>query len=124
MALEERQAKILINKAGGTAGPEAKSYRVALPSAWMKALGILSAAQTVLMCLSFVITSASLVEINLDPAVLSVFRPVCIVSFALTALASALPAGAGRFYTGISGILQKPDLLVLYYSGNFHGGVI
>ena len=40
MALEERRAKILINKAGGTAGPEAKSYRVALPSAWMKALGI------------------------------------------------------------------------------------
>lgn len=56
----------------------------------MKALGILSAAQTALMCLSFVITSASLVEINLDPAVLSVFRPVCIVSFALTALASCL----------------------------------
>lgn len=56
----------------------------------MKALGILSAAQTVLMCLSFVITSASLVEINLDPAVLSVFRPVCIVSFALTALASCI----------------------------------
>ena len=40
MALEERRAKILINKAGGSAGPEAKSYRVALPSAWMKALGI------------------------------------------------------------------------------------
>lgn len=56
----------------------------------MKALGILTATQTVLMCLSFVITSASLVEINLDPAVLSVFRPVCIVSFALTALASCI----------------------------------
>ena len=40
MAIEERQAKILINKAGGTAGPEAKSYRVALPSIWMKVLGI------------------------------------------------------------------------------------
>ena len=40
MAIEERQAKILINKAGGTAGPEAKSYRVALPSTWMKVLGI------------------------------------------------------------------------------------
>lgn len=40
MTIEERQARILINKAGGTAGPEAKSYRVALPSTWMKALGV------------------------------------------------------------------------------------
>lgn len=40
MDLEERQARILINKAGGNAGPEAKSYRVALPSTWMKALGV------------------------------------------------------------------------------------
>ena len=37
---EERTANILINKAGGNAGPDAKGYRVALPSAWMKALGI------------------------------------------------------------------------------------
>ena len=40
MTIEDRQARILINKAGGTAGPEAKSYRVALPSTWMKALGV------------------------------------------------------------------------------------
>ena len=40
MAIEERKASILINKAGGTAGPDAKNYRVALPSAWMNALGI------------------------------------------------------------------------------------
>ena len=40
MALEERQARILINKAGGNAGPEAKSYRVALPSTCMNALVI------------------------------------------------------------------------------------
>lgn len=40
MALEERQARILINKAGWNAGPEAKSYRVALPSTWTKALGV------------------------------------------------------------------------------------
>ena len=40
MDLEERQARILINKAGRNAGPEAKSYRVALPSTWMKALGV------------------------------------------------------------------------------------
>lgn len=40
MAIEERTARILINKAGGTAGPDAKNYRVALPSAWMKELGI------------------------------------------------------------------------------------
>ena len=39
MLHEERTANILINKAGGNAGPDAKGYRVALPSAWMKALG-------------------------------------------------------------------------------------
>lgn len=40
MQHEERTAKILIHKVGGNAGPEAKGYRVALPSAWIKALGI------------------------------------------------------------------------------------
>ena len=40
MLHEERTANILINKAGGNTGPDAKGYRVALPSAWMKALGI------------------------------------------------------------------------------------
>ncbi len=38
--MEERQAKILINKAGGNASALAKNYRVALPSVWMNALGI------------------------------------------------------------------------------------
>ena len=38
--MEERKAKILINKAGGNAGAQSKGYRVALPSAWMKALGV------------------------------------------------------------------------------------
>lgn len=40
MMLEERQSRVLINKAGGTAGPEGKSYRVALPPVWAKQLGI------------------------------------------------------------------------------------
>ena len=40
MSIEERKAKILINKAGGTAGADAKNYRVALPSAWINKLGI------------------------------------------------------------------------------------
>ena len=40
MSIEERKAKILINKAGGTAGADAKNYRVALPSAWINELGI------------------------------------------------------------------------------------
>ena len=44
---EERTANILINKAGGNAGPDAKGYRVALPSAWMKALGISEGSRTV-----------------------------------------------------------------------------
>ena len=38
--MEQRKAKILINKAGGTAGADAKNYRVALPSAWINELGI------------------------------------------------------------------------------------
>lgn len=49
MAIEERKASILINKAGGTAGPEAKNYRVALPSAWMKQLGITAGDREVLL---------------------------------------------------------------------------
>lgn len=40
MQYEERTAKILINKAGGNAGLDAKGYRVALPSAWIKTMGI------------------------------------------------------------------------------------
>ena len=40
MSIEQRKAKILIKKAGGTAGADAKNYRVALPSAWINELGI------------------------------------------------------------------------------------
>ena len=47
MLHEERTANILINKAGGNAGPDAKGYRVALPSAWMKDLGISEGSRTV-----------------------------------------------------------------------------
>ena len=47
MLHEERTANILINKAGGNAGPDANGYRVALPSAWMKALGISEGSRTV-----------------------------------------------------------------------------
>ena len=38
--MEERKAQILINKAGGNAGPYSQNYRIALPSVWMKTLGI------------------------------------------------------------------------------------
>lgn len=38
--MEERKGKILINKAGGNASPESMSYRMALPSTWVKTLGI------------------------------------------------------------------------------------
>ena len=44
---EERTANILINKEGGKARPDANGYRVALPSAWMKALGISAGSRTV-----------------------------------------------------------------------------
>jgi hypothetical protein len=40
MSIEERSAKIMINKAGGTASADAKNYRVALPSEWIYGLGI------------------------------------------------------------------------------------
>ena len=40
MNIEERKTKVLINKAGGTAGVDSKSYRVILPSIWAKQLGI------------------------------------------------------------------------------------
>jgi bifunctional DNA-binding transcriptional regulator/antitoxin component of YhaV-PrlF toxin-antitoxin module len=40
MSIEERRAKIMVNKAGGTASADAKNYRVALPSEWIYGLGI------------------------------------------------------------------------------------
>ena len=49
MSIQERKARILINKAGGNAGPEGKTYRVALPAAWVKQLGITSADREVLL---------------------------------------------------------------------------
>ena len=49
MAVEERRANVLINKAGGTAGPKGKSYRVALPPSWTKQLGVTEADREVLL---------------------------------------------------------------------------
>ena len=40
MVLQERQTSILINKAGGTAGLEGKSYRIVLSPVRTKQLGI------------------------------------------------------------------------------------
>ena len=49
MALEERKASILINTAGGTAGPGGRTYRVALPPVWVKQLGITETNREVLL---------------------------------------------------------------------------
>ena len=49
MSIQERKARILINKAGGNAGPEGRNYRVTLPAAWVKQLGITSADREVLL---------------------------------------------------------------------------
>lgn len=49
MAVEERRANILINRAGGTAGPKGKSYRVTLPPTWAKQLGVTEADREVLL---------------------------------------------------------------------------
>ncbi|GAB2044098.1 hypothetical protein AGATL06_05950 [Agathobaculum sp. TL06] len=58
MKIQERKANILINKAGGTAGPEGKNYRVILPAAWVKQLGITKEDREVLLqfdgeCITF-----------------------------------------------------------------------
>lgn len=49
MALEERKASILINTAGGTAGPGGRTYRVALPPVWVKQLGITETNREILL---------------------------------------------------------------------------
>ena len=40
MSIEQREARIMINKAGGNASTTAVNYRIALPSSWMNELGI------------------------------------------------------------------------------------
>lgn len=47
--MKERQTKVLINKAGGTAGPNGKGYRVVLPPTWAKQLGITEQDREVLL---------------------------------------------------------------------------
>ena len=49
MSVEQRRANILINKAGGTAGPKGRSYRIALSPTWAKQLGITEADREVLL---------------------------------------------------------------------------
>ena len=38
--METRNGKISVSKAGGTAGNGAKTYKLSLPSAWVRALGL------------------------------------------------------------------------------------
>ena len=38
--MEKRKAKVIIGAAGGTAHKDSKTYKVSLPSAWIKELGI------------------------------------------------------------------------------------
>lgn len=37
---ENRNLRVMINKAGGNAGPEAVGYKLSLPSRWVKSLNI------------------------------------------------------------------------------------
>lgn len=68
MTLEERRAKILINKAGGTAGPEGKSYRVVLPPVWAKQLGVMENSRDVILQFDGeCITIAELARENIIP---------------------------------------------------------
>ena len=38
--MEQRQAKLIVNKSGGTAGNNAVTYRVTLPNNWIKEMGM------------------------------------------------------------------------------------
>jgi|SRR5699024_1168160 len=38
--METRKRKLMINKAGGTAGKDSVNYRVSLPAPWVKAMGL------------------------------------------------------------------------------------
>lgn len=38
--MEQRKAKIIVGKAGGTAGKDSKTYKISLPTAWVKEMGI------------------------------------------------------------------------------------
>lgn len=38
--MDKRELKVLISKAGGNASAEAKSYKISIPSAWIKKIGI------------------------------------------------------------------------------------
>ena len=38
--METRNANIIINKSGGTASSQGKTYRVTLPNSWVEQLGI------------------------------------------------------------------------------------
>ena len=38
--MERQSARLIVNTAGGTAGKDAKTYKAALPSSWIHALGL------------------------------------------------------------------------------------
>lgn len=38
--METRKRRLMINKAGGTAGKNSVNYRVSLPAPWVKAMGL------------------------------------------------------------------------------------
>lgn len=38
--MEIRKRKVMINKAGGTAGKNSVNYRISLPAPWVKKIGI------------------------------------------------------------------------------------
>ncbi len=49
VSIENRRVKAFINSAGGTAGPQGKSYRIALPPVWAKELGLSEKSRDVLL---------------------------------------------------------------------------
>ena len=38
--METRKRRLMINKAGGTAGKDSVNYRVSLPAPWVKSMGL------------------------------------------------------------------------------------
>ncbi len=38
--MEKRKRRLMINKAGGTAGKNSVNYRISLPAPWIKSMGL------------------------------------------------------------------------------------
>jgi hypothetical protein len=47
--MEQREARVIFNKSGGTAGKNSTTARITIPNAWIKQLGITAEHRTVVI---------------------------------------------------------------------------